>query len=128
MKTKLFLMCSTIVCLSANATGNKYQYPETRKDNVVDHYFGTDVADPYRWLENDTSAETTAWVAAQRKTTSAYLNSLPYRDEIRTRLSSLMNYEKYGCPTIKNGHYYYQYQSTLLNSESRLQSGYLRDT
>lgn len=115
MKTKLFLMCSTIVCLSANATGNKYQYPETRKDNVVDHYFGTDVADPYRWLENDTSAETTAWVAAQRKTTSAYLNSLPYRDEIRTRLSSLMNYEKYGCPTIKNGHYYYQYNSGLQN-------------
>ncbi len=107
-------MC-TIACLSANAAEGNYKYPETRKDNVIDDYFGTKVADPYRWLENDTSLETAAWVNAQRKTTSQYLDSLPYRNEIRKRLSELMNYEKYGCPTVKNGKYYYFYNSGLQN-------------
>ena len=107
-------MC-TIACISANAAGKSYKYPETRKDNVVDDYFGTKVADPYRWLENDTSAETSAWVEAQRETTSKYLNSLPYRNEIRQRLSELMNYEKFGCPSVRNGKYYYFYNSGLQN-------------
>ncbi len=107
-------MC-TATSLSVNASATNYEYPETKKINIVDDYFGTKIADPYRWLENDTSAETTAWVEAQRKTTSDYLNTLPYRDSIRKRLSELMNYEKYGCPTVKHGKYFYFHNSGLQN-------------
>lgn len=69
MKKELLVMASATFCLSAGAAVPQLHYPETRKDNVVDEYFGVKVADPYRWLENDTSKETAAWVEAQRKVT-----------------------------------------------------------
>ena len=72
-------MC-TATSLSVNASATNYEYPETKKINIVDDYFGTKIADPYRWLENDTSAETTAGVEAQRTTTSDYRNCLGARE------------------------------------------------
>ena len=73
-------------------------YPATRKDAVVEDHFGTAIADPYRWLEDDNSAETKAWVQAQNKVTFAYLESLPARERIFARLKELWTYERYGLP------------------------------
>ena len=74
-------------------------YPATRKDDsVVDKYHGTEVKDPYRWLEDDNAAETKAWVTAQNAVTEKYLAGIPQRDEIRDRLKKLWNYERFGLP------------------------------
>jgi prolyl oligopeptidase len=81
-------------------------YPETKKDTVTDNYFGTVVADPYRWLENDTSSETKQWVINQNKVTENYLSQIPYRDDIKKRLTSIWNYPKETAP-FKAGEYYF---------------------
>src|SRR5690606_30544071 len=69
-------------------------YPEAKKELVVDNHFGTEVPDPYRWLENDTAADTEAWVNAENKVTNHYLAQIPFRDAIYKRLEKLWNYEK----------------------------------
>ncbi len=78
---------------------NPLQYPDTRKAAIAEDHFGVRVEDPYRWLEDDNSAETKAWVAAQNKVTFAYLESLPLRDRIAKRLTELWTYERYGLPS-----------------------------
>ncbi len=91
-------------------------YPETRKDTtIVDDYFGTKVADPYRWLENDTSAETAAWVKAQTEVTNDYLSHIPFRNAIKDRLTQLVNYERYSMPSKKHGRYVYSKNDGLQN-------------
>ncbi len=91
------------------------QAPPTRKLDVVDTYFGTQVADPYRWLEDDRSLDTQAWVEAQNRVTFAYLEQIPERKAIQARLTRLWNYEKFGAPR-RHGHYYvYTYNSGLQN-------------
>lgn len=82
------------------------EYPETRKGDVVDEYFGTEVADPYRWLEDDLSEETAGWVSAQNEVTFNYLDKIPFRDDIKNRLTEQWNYERISAPS-KNGDYYY---------------------
>ena len=82
------------------------EYPETKKVDTVDTYFGTEVKDPYRWLEDDRSAETEAWVKAQNEVTFNYLEKIPFREELENRLSALWNYEKIGAP-FKEGDYIY---------------------
>ncbi|WP_316841837.1 prolyl oligopeptidase family serine peptidase [Pedobacter gandavensis] len=94
-------------------------YPETKKENVKDTYFGTTVADPYRWLEDDRSAETKLWVEAQNAVTKAYLAQIPYRNDIKERLKKLMNYERYSQP-FKEGGYTYYYKNTGLQNQSVL--------
>ncbi len=94
-------------------------YPKTAKDNTVDTYFGTQVADPYRWLENDTSAATAAWVKAQNKVTEGYLERIPFREALRKRLTELADYEKYGTPFKKHGKYYF-YKNDGLQNQSVL--------
>src|SRR5687767_2834693 len=81
------------------------KYPDTRKDPIVEEHFGVKIADPYRWLEDDNSPETKAWVEAQNKVTFAYLESMPFRNRIFTRLKELWAYERYGLPT-KEGPWY----------------------
>lgn len=91
-------------------------YPEAYRDEtVVDNYFGTEVADPYRWLENDTSAETNAWVEAERKVTDDYLSHIPFRGAIKERLTQLMNYERYSIPGKRFGRYIYSKNDGLQN-------------
>lgn len=91
-------------------------YPQTFKDtSVIDDYFGTKVADPYRWLENDTSAETAAWVAAENKVTQGYLKQIPFRDAIGKRYEHLFNYEKFSAPTREGKYNYYSKNSGLQN-------------
>ncbi|QHQ38538.1 prolyl oligopeptidase family serine peptidase [Microbulbifer hydrolyticus] len=91
-------------------------YPQTRKDDVVDSYFGTQVADPYRWLEDDRSEETEAWVKAQNQVTFSYLEQIPYRDSLKERLETLWNYEKVGSP-FKEGGYTYFYRNDGLQNQ-----------
>jgi prolyl oligopeptidase len=93
------------------------KYPITKKDTTVkDNYFGTEVADPYRWLENDTSAETAAWVKEENEVTNGYLSQIPFRDAIRKRYENLFNYEKYSAP-FKEGSKTYYYKKSADSKE-----------
>src|SRR5664279_1644205 len=80
------------------------KYPITKKVDTVDNYFGTKIADPYRWLENDTSKATAAWVLAENDVTAEYLSKIPFREKIRQRLTKIWNYPKFGVP-FKEGPY-----------------------
>lgn len=91
-------------------------YPNTKKVDTVDTYFGTEVKDPYRWLENDRSSETEAWVKAQNQITFGYLDSIPFRDDLKKRLEKLWNYEKLGSP-FKEGDYTYFYKNNGLQNQ-----------
>ena len=91
-------------------------YPETTKVDTVTSYFGTEVKDPYRWLEDDRSKETEAWVKDQNKATYSYLDSIPYRDQLKQRLEKLWNYEKIGSP-FKEGDYTYFYKNDGLQNQ-----------
>lgn len=94
-------------------------YPKTKKVSVHDTYFGTTVTDPYRWLEDDRSEETKAWVQAQNKVTQAYLRKIPFRDAIKAHLSDLWNYEKFSAP-FTEGEYTYFYKNDGLQNQSPL--------
>ncbi len=94
-------------------------YPKTAKGTVADPYFGTEVADPYRWLEDDQSPETKAWVMEENKVTNNYLEQIPFRDAIRQKLEKLWNYEKYSAP-FKEGKYTYFYKNDGLQSQAVL--------
>ncbi len=105
---------------TGSTEGIKVNYPETRKDyDVVDDFFGHKVADPYRWLEDDMSAETAAWVKAQNRTAFGYLDQIPFRDAIKDRLTDLWNYEKFSAPFIR-GDYTYFYKNDGLQNQSAL--------
>ena len=100
----------------SNFKSIEVKYPATKKDSsIVDNYFGTSVADPYRWLENDTSAETGAWVKAENDVTQNYLKQIPFRDAIAKRYEDLFNYEKYSAPTREGEYIYYSKNSGLQN-------------
>lgn len=94
-------------------------YPATAKGGVVDDYFGIKVPDPYRWLEDDTSEATKAWVVAENKVSDNYLSQIPYREEMKKRLEFLWNYEKYSAP-FKEGKYTYFYKNDGLQNQSVL--------
>ena len=94
-------------------------YPQTRKDEQVDDYHGTWVADPYRWLEDDNSAETLAWVKAQNQVTQNYLGQIPYRGQLKQRLEELYNYPKYSVPS-RSGAYYLWSKNDGLQNQSVL--------
>lgn len=87
-----------IILMIYNCTSSKLEYPETTKLNVVDTFYSIPVQDPYRWLEDENSEETKQWINAQNKTTFDYLNQLPHREEIKTRLTELWNYSKMYTP------------------------------
>ncbi|EKY16146.1 prolyl oligopeptidase family protein [Capnocytophaga sp. oral taxon 324] len=102
-----------------NTNDEKMNYPQTRMDNTVDTYFGTQVADPYRWLEDDRSAETAQWVKAQNDFTFGYLSKIPYRQAIKEKLEKLWNYEKLSAP-FTEGDYTYYYKNDGLQNQSVL--------
>ncbi len=91
------------------------KYPTTKRGDTVDDYHGTKVADPFRWLEDDNSDETKAWVAAQNKVTFGFLDQIPARDAIRRRLTKIWNFEKFGVPTQRGGRYLFTRNSGLQN-------------
>lgn len=94
---------------------NSIQYPQTKKGGTVDEYFGTKVNDPYRWLEDDRSAETAAWVKAENEVTYDYLAKIPFRNQLKERLEKLWNYEKIGAPSVEGKYTYYSKNNGLQN-------------
>ena len=123
MKHKLFPV-ALLLLVACNQNPNntndeKMNYPQTRMDNTVDTYFGTQVADPYRWLEDDRSAETAQWVKAQNDFTFGYLSKIPYRQAIKEKLEKLWNYEKLSAP-FTEGDYTYYYKNDGLQNQSVL--------
>ena len=91
------------------------QYPTTKTVDHVDTYHGTRIADPYRWLEDDTAADTAAWVEAQNKVTFAYLDKIPYRAQLTRRLNALYNYAKYSSPSRRGENYFFSKNDGLQN-------------
>lgn len=119
--TLLFLLAlSLFACNQRKKPAEKIalmKYPETRKDSTVDNYFGHQIADPYRWLENDTSAETKKWVDAENKVTNDYLSRIPYREDIKKRLTEIWNYPKESAP-FKIGEYYFLNKNDGLQNQN----------
>jgi len=119
---KSFLFCLSLILLfSCNQEKKEAQlkYPETKKVDTVDTYFGTQVKDPYRWLEDDRSNETEEWVSRQNQTTFGYLEQIPYRKAIENRLTEIWNYEKRGAP-FEEGDFTYFYKNDGLQDQSVL--------
>ena len=113
-KLGFFLLISMAFSVNSFAQ-NKIEYPKTKKIDQTDDYHGTKVSDPYRWLEDDNSAETKAWVQAENKVTFDYLNQIPEREQLKKRLTELWNYEKYSAPFKEGKHYFYSKNDGLQN-------------
>ena len=110
--------------MNTSITSNQLQemnltYPKTQKGDVIDTYFNNQVADPYRWLEDDMSSETEQWVQAENAVTQAYLAQVPSRDKLKERLKVLLDYEKVGAP-FKEGKYTYFFKNDGLQNQAVL--------
>ncbi len=123
--TSLTILVSFMgIAQTNNSKVTKIAYPPTSKGNQVDTYFGTQVADPYRWLEDDRSSETADWVKKQNEVTYGYLEKIPYRNAIKERIEKLWNYEKISAPFVE-GKFTYFYKNNGLQNQSVL---YRKDT
>lgn len=114
-------MSLPLLVMTACQTQPKLSYPETAREDVTDNYFGTEVAEPYRWLENDTSAATGEWVIAQNELTYSYLDNIKFRPALKERLTKIFDYPKYGSPFKKNDKYYF-FKNDGLQNQSVLYS------
>ncbi len=124
MCKKLLLILATVTLMAGCGTSDKrlnvnqkeqIAYPQTKAVNVVDNYFGKNVKDPYRWLEDDRSQETEQWVESQNKVTNAYLKNIPYRQQIKDKLTQMWNYEKITAPFTEGAYTYYYKNDGLQN-------------
>lgn len=116
MKKAIIYGSAMALLASCASTPEKLTYPEAPSDETVDNYFGTQVADPFRPLENDTAANTLAWVEAEREVTENYLSQIPFRDRLRERISGFNNYVKQGTPwKWYDGRYYFSKNDGLKN-------------
>jgi prolyl oligopeptidase len=121
---KVVSLCASILIMSMTVTAQKNaafigKYPDTKKVSQTDEFFGTKVADPYRWLEDDRSEETKDWVKRQNEVTNAYLAKIPFRSAFAKRITELWNYEKYSAP-FKEGGFTYFYKNNGLQNQSVL--------
>lgn len=129
MKLRILLIAIVMTSMTFNSIAQtRISYPDTRKMDTADSYFGKSVADPYRWLEDDNSDETKAWVTAQNKVTFGYLNQIPERPQLRNRLTELWNYERYGAPFKRGGKYFYFKNDGLQNQSVLYVTTNLRET
>lgn len=119
MRKKLAILGLIVFWNCATQGPEKPLYHKTRRGTVVDSYFGTQVVDPYRWLEDDTAAETADWVQAQNEATFGYLEKIPFRERIEQRLEEVWNYPKYSAPFREGGKYYF-YKNDGLQNQSVL--------
>ena len=119
---KTALMSAITGLVAAGCSGKaKTEYPAAPSDDTVsDNYFGTEVKDPYRPLENDTAPATLEWVKAENAVTDSYLSKIPYRDNLRARLTELNNYKKTGIPSKHKDGKYYFYENDGLQNQSVL--------
>ena len=109
------LFLSTTLMLGTYLSEAQMQYPQTRKSDHTDEYYGVKVADPYHWLEDDRSAETAEWVKAENKVTFDYLEKIPYRTMLKERIEKVFNYPKYSAPSRKNEWFYFSKNDGLQN-------------
>ncbi|MGL2987521.1 prolyl oligopeptidase family serine peptidase [Flavobacterium sp. RSSA_27] len=117
---KKVILSTMIISSSVLSFGQSaIKYPATKKIDKVDVYFGNSIPDPFRWLEDDRSAETAEWVKEQNKVTFDYLAAIPFRDAIKVRMEKLWNYEKVSAP-FKEGDYTYYYKNNGLQNQSVL--------
>ncbi|GAA4892414.1 prolyl oligopeptidase family serine peptidase [Flaviramulus aquimarinus] len=120
MKRALISLFTLIIILVSHETNAEKKplsvdYPKTKTLDTIDNYFGVEVKDPYRWLEDDKSEETAAWVKVQNKATFSYLDHIPFRNDLKERLSSLWNYEKVGAPFVEGNYTYFAKNDGLQN-------------
>jgi len=111
----LIATLAVMSCQNNTPVQEKIKYPQTNKVSQTDDYFGTQVADPYRWLENDTSAETAAWVLAENKVTNDYLAKIPFRNQIHERLKTLWDFPKLTVPFKKGDWIFFQKNDGMQN-------------
>ncbi len=114
---KSFLLIALTMIVMGCTQQPSFTYPETAKGDVVDNYHGTEVPDPYRWLEDDMSEETAAWVKAQNEVTFSYLKSIPFRDDLKKRMTEIWNYPKMGTPFKEGSLYFYEFNTGLQNQD-----------
>lgn len=119
MKKGILMGLTGLVLAGQLPAQDKITYPESKKTDVTDTYFGKTVADPYRWLEDDKSAETGEWVKAQNQVTNNYLSKIPFRNQIHKRLTTLWNYPRYGVP-FHEGNYYFFFKNNGIQNQSIL--------
>jgi prolyl oligopeptidase len=115
MRKFLFMLVPLVSTAVAQTPAPKFSYPDATRSEHVDVYHRTKVADPYRWLEDLDSPETTAWVKAQNELTFGFLEKLPQRKQFRERLTTLWNYARVGVPTKKGGRYFFSKNTGLQN-------------
>jgi prolyl oligopeptidase len=111
----LLMTLGSELSLSNSTSAQGLSYPMARKSDQVDDYHGTKVADPFRWLEDDNSAETAAWVKAENEVTFGYLDKIPYRPQVKQRLEQLFNYAKYTPPIHRGDLFYFSKNDGLQN-------------
>jgi prolyl oligopeptidase len=119
MTKKIIPLLALSLSASISMTAQTTQYPQTKKVDQTDDYFGTRINDPYRWLENDTARETEQWVKEQNTVTQNYLTAIPFRSKIHERLTELWNYPRYGAPQ-KEGDWFTFYKNDGLQNQSVL--------
>jgi prolyl oligopeptidase len=112
---KQLLPALLLMTAADHAMAQSLTYPTTRKTDQTDTYHGTNVPDPYRWLEDDRSAETGEWVKAQNQVTNTYLSQIPYRKQLQERLEKVFNYPKYSAPSRKGDWFYFSKNDGLQN-------------
>ena len=115
---KIFLVL-TLIILSETLLTAQLKYPVTKKMVQTDDYFGTKVEDPYRWLEDDKSAETKEWVTAENEVTQSFLSKIPYREKFQNAIEKFYNYPKYSAP-FRTGEWFYFYKNDGLQNQSVL--------
>src|SRR5690554_2444806 len=119
--SSIFIVAIIVSCNKTEKSGTNepLTYPETRKNTVAETYFGEEIIDDYRWLEDDRSEETAAWVTVQNKVTFAYLDKIPYREQLNKQLTEKWNYEKISAPFVE-GNYTYYFKNDGLQNQSVL--------
>lgn len=116
MMIKKGAILSIIIFVAASVSAQtKFEYPKTKRVEHTDSYHGTVVSDPFRWLEDDNSSETKAWVEAQNQVTFGYLKTIPQRAGLKDRLTELWNYERYSSPSKVGDKYFYSKNDGLQN-------------
>ena len=111
----LILFAIVIAVVACRPGATRLNYPVTKKVDQVDDYFGTKVADPYRWLEDDNAAEVKAWVQAENAVTFGYLDQIPFRPKIKARLTEIFNYPRYSSPFRVGENYFFSKNDGLQN-------------
>src|SRR5438552_13591857 len=114
-RMSLFVLFAALAIIAFGKDERDFRYPDARESDQVDDYHGTKVADPYRWLEDPDSTESRAWIEAENKITFDFLGTIPEREAIKSRLTELWNYERFGIPFREGGRYFLTRNDGLQN-------------